>query len=281
MLLALTADPGGTARALSESARAAREAVPEPVGWFDPLADSAGTDPLALLAVLRTAPVAAAEAEATVRDRTVAAHRGSERLRWWQEQENARLAGRAAAIRRAVLWSLPLLALWTGGALVVDALFGGSGTQSGTQSVGGFQRSPGLPVALLIAAGFVTWAVEAAGEVLLAGRQGRDYLPYGPWSWISRLLGSAGRGLSAVSQAVSGTARRSGRRGCGFLLIAGVVPILLLLILFGALTSLASVLWLLTLVVVAAGHTIGAGVRMHHWRQAHEVAERQALDGAT
>lgn len=280
MLLALAVDPGGTARMLSESVRGARDAVTEPVAWFDPLMDSAGSDPLVLLAILRTAPVAAAEAEAAVRDRAAAVHRASERLRLWQEQENTRLAGRAAAVRSAVLWSLPLLALWTVGALALDALFGGSGSQSGTQSVGGFQRSPGLPVALLIAAGVGTWAVEAAGEVLLARRQGRDYLPYGPWSWISRLLGKAGRGLSTVSRAVSGTAQRSGRRGCGFLLIAGVVPILLLLILFGALTSLASVLWLLTLVAVAAGHAIGAGVRMHHWRQAHEVAKRQALEGA-
>jgi hypothetical protein len=67
---------------------------------------------------------------------------------------------------------------------------------------------------------------------------------------------------------MSGAARRNDRRGCGFLLLAGTVPLLILLLLAAALTSIASVLWVLVMVAGAVAHAVAAGVRMHRWQQA-------------
>ncbi|MBG6087206.1 serine/threonine-protein kinase [Actinomadura viridis] len=278
-LLALAARPEETRERIAGAAARGRAAVTGPVAWFDWIADGAGDDPLRLLAVARAAPEAALEAEAAARDLRAAERRSGELRGRWEERERLRLAGRGPAVGRAVAWSLPLLALWLLGSWVVGALFGGGGGD-GTSAVGGFQRTSGVPFGVLAVCSVLAWGVQCGGEVVLARAQGRDYLPYGPWSWLSRLLGAGGRGLAKASQTMSGAAQRTGRRGCGVLLLAGTVPLLLILLLMAAVTPVASLLWLLVLGAGAVGHAVAAGVRLHRWRQEHGEAGRAALAGA-
>ncbi|REE96036.1 serine/threonine-protein kinase [Thermomonospora umbrina] len=282
-LLALAARPAETARSLSEAAARARASVREPVPWFDQLAGWAGVghpqggDPLRLLAVVRAGP----DAVLVAQDREVTERRLVEHGRQWAEREHRRLAGRGAATGRAVLWTLPLLALWFLGSWVVDALSSGGGDDDdGVQGYGGFESASGVPFGLLVMASVVAWAVQCGAEVLLARRQGGDYLPYGPWSWFSKALGAGSRGLSKASQTLSASAQNTGRRGCGLLLLAGIIPLLIILLLLSLVTAMASILWLLVLVAVPAGHAIAAGVRLHHWKQEHEQARRSALGTA-
>ncbi|WP_227022955.1 protein kinase domain-containing protein [Actinomadura rubrobrunea] len=274
-LLALAADPGRTRRLVSDAAARARAGPQEKVPWLEWLAEGAGDDPLRLLAVARTGPEAVLELEARERELRAAEQRAQALRARWAERERQRLAGRGAAAARAVAWSLPLLLLWLFGSWVVGALFGGG--DGGTQAVGGFQRSSGVPFGALAALSVVAWAVQCGSEVLLARAQGRDYLPYGPWSWLSRVLGASGRGLSKASQTMSGAVRRTGGRGCGVLLLAGTVPLLLILMLMAVVTSVASLLWTLLLVAGPAAHAVAAGVRLHRWRQRHAEEERRAL----
>ncbi|MFP3961458.1 serine/threonine-protein kinase [Actinomadura fulvescens] len=279
-LLALAARPAETRRSLAEAAERARAAVPEQVPWFTWLVEGAGDDPLRLLAVVRAAPEAVVDAEARVRGRHAAAQEAQALRARWDEKERARLAGRGSAVARAVAWSSPLLAFWLAGSWVVGALFGGD-DGDGTRSVGGLQQSSGVPFVVLAVLSFVTWAVQCGSEVMLARAQGNDYLPYGPWSWMSQLLGVGGRGLSKASQTLSGAARRTGRRGCGMLLLAGTVPLLIILLLLAAVTPVASLLWLMVLLAAPVAHAVAAGVRLHRWRQAHERERQKALhDGA-
>ena len=275
-LLALAARPAGTRERIAEAAARARASVTERVPWFEWIADGAGDDPLRLLAVARAAPEAVLEVEARVRERRAAERRADEARRAWAERERRRLAGRNGAVRKAVAWSLPLLALWLLGSMVVGALSGGGG-ESGTASVGGFQRSSGVPLGVLLVFSFLAWAVQCGGEVVVARAQGADYLPHGPWAWLSRLLGAGGRGLAKVSQTVSGAAQRTGRRGCGLVLLGVTVPLLVLLLLMAAVTSVASLLWVLVMVAAAAGHAVAAGVRLHRWRGEHDEAGRRAV----
>lgn len=275
-LLALAARPAETGRLLADAAARARTSVREPVPWFEQLAAGAGDDPLRLLAVVRVAPDAVLAAEAGARDRQVAQQQAEGRRRQWAMREQQRLAGRGNAVMRAVLWSLPLLAVWLLLSWMIGSLFAGGGKE-GTQAVGGLQRSNGVPIGLLLLVAVLAWAVQCGAEVLLARTQGKDYLPYGPWSWLSKVMGAGGRGLSKASQVMSASAQNTGRRGCGLLLLAGTVPLLLILLLLAALTPVAGLLWLLILVVAAGAHAVAAGVRLHQWRQHHQQAEREAL----
>ncbi|SEG43721.1 Protein kinase domain-containing protein [Thermomonospora echinospora] len=281
-LLALAAAPGQTASLLADAARRARAAVREPVPWFDQLAawagadDPRGGDPLRLLAVVRAGSDAALAAQAVAQERQVTERRLAERERHWAERERQRLSGRGAAMTRAVLWTLPLLALWLFGSLVVGSISGG-GEDDGVQGYGGFESSARVPFGLLAAVSLLAWAAQCGAEVLLARRQGGDYLPYGPWSWLSKVLGAGGRGLSRASQTMSASARTTGRRGCGLLLLAGIVPLLIILLLVSLLTALAGLLWLLVLVMVPVAHAIAAGVRLHHWKAEHERARQASL----
>jgi eukaryotic-like serine/threonine-protein kinase len=268
-LLALAAAPEATVRQLAEAATRAREAVPEPVPWFDQLTAWAGNDPLRLLAVARAAPDAVLAADALARDRQVSRQQAVARQEYLAERERLRLQGRGAAITRAVLWTLPLLALWLFGSWLIGGLFGG-GEDQGTQSVGGVQRSAGVPLAALMTVAFVAWVVECAAEVWLARAQGADYLPYGPWSWLSKFFSASSRGLAKASQTVSGAAQQTGRRGCGLLLLALVVPLLLILLLLAALTAVAGLLWLLFLVAVSVAHAVAVGIRHHQWKQSRK-----------
>jgi hypothetical protein len=277
-LLALAAGPAETSRTLADAAARARASVREPIPWFRWLTDGAGDDPLRHLSVVRAAPEAVTDAEAHRRNRDTAERQAADRRRHWEDTERRRLAGRSAAITRAVLWSLPLLAIWLFGSWLVSLLFSGDG--GGTRSVGGFDRSSGISAGALLALSVLAWAVQCGSEVVVARQQGASYLPFGPWSWLARVLSAGSRGLSSVSQSVSGTAQRTGRRGCGFLLIAGIVPLLLVLILFSALIALVWALWLMVLVIVPAGHAVGAGVRLHKWRQSHEQSKHRVLEGS-
>lgn len=268
-LLALAARPAEAHRSLAGGAARARAAVAEPVPWFAWMADGAGDDPLRLLAVARALPEAVVEAEARARERHAAARRSEELRAQWADRERLRLAGRGAAVTRAVVWSLPILAIWLAGSWVVGSLFGTGKHDDGTTSVGLHASSGGgVPFAALAVLAVIAWGVQCGAEVMLARAQGGDYLPYGPWSLISKVLGAGGRGLSRASRTMSGAARRNDRRGCGFLLLAGTVPLLILLLLAAALTSIASVLWVLVMVAGAAAHGVAAGVRMHRWQQA-------------
>jgi hypothetical protein len=239
-------------------------AGPGAVAWFGWLVEGAGGDPLRLLAVVRTAPDAVAEAEAGVRERAAEQRRIAEQAEQWAERERVRLERSGAATVRAVLWSLPILVIWLAGSWLVDGLFGDHGS---TASVGTSQGAKGIGPAVLIAASVVAWAVQCGAEVALARQQGGDYLPYGPWSWLSKVLGIGGRGLAKASSMVSGTAQRQTQRGCGFMLVAGLVPLLLLLLVFSVLTALAEFFWLLLLISVPLAHAAGAGLRYHRWRQ--------------
>lgn len=267
-LLALAARPTESARSLAQAAGRARESVPEEVPWFGWLADGAGDDPLRLLAVVRAVPDAVAETEALARGRRAAELRAAEHERLWQDRERERLAGRGLATVRAVLWSLPILLVWAGGSLLIGQVFGGR--SDGTSAVGGFQRSSTVSVGALLLLSVLAWLVQCGCEVVVARRQGCDYLPLGPWSWLSKVLGAGGRGLSGASRAVSGTAQRRGTRGCGFLMIAGILPVLLLLVVLAAVSPIIWLLWILVLIAVPVTHMIGAGVRLHRWRLAHE-----------
>ncbi|WP_395104305.1 serine/threonine-protein kinase [Actinomadura sp. SCN-SB] len=279
-LLALAARPAETRESIAEAAARARASVTQRVDWFEWIADGAGDDPLRLLAVARCAPEAVIEVEASVRDRRAAEQRAQELRVQWEERERQRLAARGKSMARAVAWSLPLLAFWLFGSWVVGALFGG-GDGDGTSSVGGFQGASGVPFGVLVVFSLLTWGVQCASEVMLAHTQGRDYLPYGPWTWLSRLLGASGRGLAKASQTVSGAAQRTGRRGCGLLLLAGTVPLLLILMLMAAVTSVGSLLWLLLMAAAAAAHAVAAGVRLHRWRQGHTETRRRALEATS
>ncbi|QKG22060.1 serine/threonine-protein kinase [Actinomadura verrucosospora] len=271
-LLALAARPAETHRSLAEGAARARDAVPEPVPWFLWMADGAGDDPLRLLAVARALPEAVVEAEARARDRYAAAQRSEALQAQWEDRERRRLAGRGAAMARAVVWTLPILAIWLAVSWVVGSLFGGGKSGSGTTTVGIHASSGGgVPFAALAVLAVIAWGVECGAEVMLARAQGGDYLPYGPWSLVSKVLGAGGRGLSKASRTMSGAARRDDRRGCGVLLLAGTVPLLLLLLLAAALTSVASVMWVLAMVIGAAAHAVAAGVRMHDWQRARKT----------
>ena len=269
-LLALAARPAETHRLLAEGAARARESIAEPVPWFTWLADGAGDDPLRLLAVTLAAPEAVVETQARERDRTTARQRDEALRAHWEERERERLAGRGPAMARAVLWTVPFLFFWLLGSWVVASLFGG-GDDRGTASIGQQSSSSGLSFGILAALSVLAWAVHCGSEVFLARAQGKDYLPHGPWSMIATFLGTSGRGLSQASQTMTGAARSTGRRGCGFLLLAGTIPLLLLLLLFGALSSIASMMWLLLLIVGPAAHAVGAGVRLHGWRQTRTI----------
>ncbi|HZB29614.1 MAG TPA: serine/threonine-protein kinase [Streptosporangiaceae bacterium] len=271
-LLALAAKPVETGEMLARAAVRARDSVREPVPWFAWLADGAGDDPLRLLAVIRTAPDAALEAETYVRNRDAARQQAAERERHWADRERVRRAGRPAAVARAVAWMLPVLAVWVvGGALVGAGLSlergGGAGDTLGL-GVGGF-------VLLSVAA----WSVQLGAEIVLAVRQGRDYLALGPWSAMVKTFGLAGRGLSGASRAMSGARRRRGEsRGRGCLLAAvGLFVLFMATVFLPALLSISRALWLLIVVVVPVAHTIAAGVRQHRWRQTHERTKHDVL----
>ncbi|SFN95528.1 Protein kinase domain-containing protein [Actinomadura madurae] len=267
-LLALAARPAETHRLIAEGAERARASVSGRVPWFAWMADGAGDDPLRLLAVTRAAPEAVMESESQARERLAAEQRDEALRGQWADRERRRLAGRNAAVAKAVLLTLPFLLLWLVGSWVVGSLFGGGGDDSGTTSVGLHTSSSGLSFGVLAVLSVLAWGVQCGSEVMVARTQGADYLPEGPWAMLSGILGAGGRGLSKASQTMSGAAQRTGRRGCGFLLIAGVVPLLLVLLLIAAVTSIASPLWVLALVIASAAHAVAAGVRLHQWRRA-------------
>ncbi|GAA0569877.1 protein kinase domain-containing protein [Actinomadura livida] len=269
-LLALAARPAETHRLIAEGAARARAATTEPVPWFTWLADGAGDDPLRLLAVTLAAPEAVVETEARAREQAAARQRDEALRAHWDERERERLAGRGSAMTRAALWTLPFLAFWLLGSWVVGSLFGG-GDGDGTSSVGLQRSSSGIPFGVLAVFSVLAWAVHCGSELFVARAQGKDYLPHGPWSMLSGFLGASGRGLSKASQTMTGAARSTGRRGCGFLLLAITIPLLILMLLVGALTSIASMLWLILLIVGPASHAVGAGVRLHQWRQARTI----------
>jgi hypothetical protein len=305
-LLALAARPARTAAKLVAAAAAARQSVRAPVEWYDRLADSGartdGThgadgpgvsggsggsgdgrsggagaaDPLDLLAVICATPAAVAEAEGALRDLRTERQRAAERERHWAERERRRLAGRTAAITRAVLWSLPLLLLWFGGSWLVSRIIE---VLSSERNTGSRDNSRLLALSLTLAG--VAFVVELLCEVIVAGRQGGDYLPVGPWSWVAAGLRKMSVGLSAISRLFSSGARQLGSRGAGCLaLVALCLPLFLLAIAAPALLALAPLLWLAVLAVAPVIHAIVAGVRLHAWRREHDRARDQTTGSA-
>ncbi|MBB6400156.1 hypothetical protein BKA00_007070 [Actinomadura coerulea] len=269
-LLALAARPEETARLIAKGAARAREPVSEPVPWFTWMVDGAGDDPLRLLAVARAAPEAVAESESLTRERHAAEQRDEALRTHRADRERQRLAGRGPAMAKAVALTSPLLLFWLLGSWVIGSLFGG-GEDDGTASVGLHSSSSGVSFGVLAVLSVLAWAVQCGSEVVAARAQGADYLPHGPWAMLSGILGAGGRGLSTASQTMSGAARRTGRRGCGCVLAAATLPLLLFLLLLAAVTSVASLLWVLVLIAVPAAHAVAAGVRLHHWRQARTI----------
>ncbi|GAA2075492.1 protein kinase domain-containing protein [Actinomadura alba] len=276
-LLALAARPAETGRTLADAAARAHASVREPVPWFRWLADGASDDPLRLLAVVRAAPDAVIEVEARRRDQEASQRRIADRRRHWEGAERRRLEGRSAAITRAALWSLPLLAIWTVGSLVVRQLLVGGGGES----IHGAGRDTD-PLPIFIALSAVAWAAQTTIEVVMAARQARDYLPLGLWSGMARAFRRAGTGLSGMSRAMSGTVRGPGarRRGC-LVLVAAALPLLLLVVILPAFLAVAWLLWIAAMVLAPILHAVTAGIRLHRWRQRHEQAERDALGTAT
>ncbi|HEX6467912.1 MAG TPA: serine/threonine-protein kinase [Streptosporangiaceae bacterium] len=274
-LLALAAKPVETTAMLSHAAPRAGASVREPVPWYAWLAESAQGDPLRLLAVIRTAPDATLEAESSVRRRDAERQRAADFERHWAERERARLAGRPAAIARAVLWMLPVLAVWLAGSWLVGT---GVSVERGSAAANAGVYGVGFFAALSA----VAWAVQVGCEIVLAARQGRDYLAVGPWSWLAKALGLAGRGLSGTARRARGgpaAGRRGGGRGVGCLLpAAGLIALFSLTVLLPALLSISRALWLLLIVVVPVAHVIAAGVRQHRWRRSHDGARRQIID---
>lgn len=275
MLLALAGLPEESGRALRAAADRSRGSVKEHVPWFAWLSDQAGEDPLRLLALVRATPDAVLEVEASARRRDEAGRRTAEGLRRWEQRENGRLAGRRPAVIRAVLWTLPLAALWLGGSWLAPHLLDSASVRSTTGSTG----TAGDPTSFLLFVAVLAWLVEAGCEAVVATRQGTEYLPLGPWAWLAKVLRGAGRGLSGASRQVSGAARSSGPRGCGVLLLIGIVPLFLIVILFATVLSIAWLLWLAVLVVVPIGHVIATGIRLQRWRQEHQRAREQVVGG--
>jgi cytochrome c-type biogenesis protein CcmH/NrfF len=274
-LLALAGRPQETKDALRSAADRCRESVREPVAWFGWLSDQAGDDPLRLLALVRATPDAILEMEGAARHRHEAEQRAAEGLRHWDERERRRLAGRKAVVTRALLWTLPLAVLWLGGSWVAPRILQSASVRSTTGATG----TAADPTPFLLVVAVLAWLVEAGCEALIAARQGGDYLALGPWSWLSKALRGAGRGLSGASKQVSGAARRTGPQGCGVLLLIGIVPLFLIVILFATILSIAWLLWLAVLIVVPIGHVIATGVRMQRWRQEHQRAREHAVGG--
>ncbi|HEV7932639.1 MAG TPA: serine/threonine protein kinase, partial [Actinomadura sp.] len=234
-------------------------------------------DPLRLFAVVRSAPEAVTEVEAQRRERHTTQEQAAARHRHWEETERRRLAGRGAAIRRALLWSSPLIALWLLGSLVVrQLLIGGGG-----ESLHGAGRDTD-PFALFLALSVLAWCSQCGIEALTAARQGGDYLALGLWSAIARASANAGKGLSGLSKAMSGISRGPNARGRGCLiLLAAALPLLLLLVILPAFLAVAWILWIAVMVLMPIAHGIGAALRLHRWRQVHEQARREALGAAT
>ncbi|MCW2945560.1 MAG: serine/threonine protein kinase [Actinoallomurus sp.] len=274
-LLALAGRPQETKDALKSAADRCREPASETVPWFAWLSDQAGDDPLRLLAVVRAAPDAMLEIEGAARHRHEAEQRAAEGLRHWDERERQRLAGRRTAVTRALLWTLPLAVLWLGGSWLAPRVLQSASVRSTTGATG--TASDPTPFLLIVAV--LAWLVEAACEALIAARQGGDYLPLGPWLWLSKALRGAGRGLSGASKQVSGAARQSGPRGCGVLLLIGIVPLFLIVILTATVLSIAWLLWLAVLVVVPLLHVVATGVRLQRWRQDHQRSKEHAVGG--
>ncbi len=274
-LLALAARPEEAKDALRTAADRCRESVHGSVTWFGWLSDQAGDDPLRLLAVVRAAPDAVLEVEGAARQRHEAEQRAAEGLRHWDEREKERLSGRSSAIGRALLWTLPLAVLWLGGSWLAPRLLDSSAVRSTTGATG--TKADPTPFLLFVAV--LAWLAEAACEAVIASRQGGDYLPLGPWESLAKFLRGAGRGLSGASRQVSGAARRTGPRGCGVLLLIGIVPLFLILILTATLLSIAWLLWLAVLVVVPVIHVVATGVRLQRWRQEHRKSKEIAVGG--
>ncbi|GAA0356784.1 protein kinase [Actinoallomurus spadix] len=274
-MLALAARPEETRRSLSTAADRARASVHVPVSWFSWLSEQAGDDPLRLLAVVLAAPDAVLEAEAEVRRRREAEHRSAERRRRWEERERRRLDGRRAAIRRAALWTLPLAVLWFSGSWLAPQIL----QSAAVRSMAGTTGNSSDPTPLLLTAAGATWIVELGCEVLLAARQGAEYLPLGPWSWLAKVLRVVRRGLSGASSRMSGTARRSGPRGCGTALLVAVVPLFIIFLLIATLLSIAWLLWMTILIAVAIAHVVVTGIRMQRWQQEHRGAREKAVGG--
>ena len=273
-LLALAGRPAETEEALRAAAVRARERVREPVPWFGWLSDQAGDDPLRCLALVRAAPDAVLEIEGAARHRQETERRAAEGLRHWTDREERRLAGRPAALTRAVLWTLPLLVVWTGGGWLLGQLR--SAAQN--DSYGGV-GAVGAPTTLLVTAAVLAWLVGVACEVFLASRQGADYLPLGPWSWIAKGLGGVKKGVSGMSRTLSGTTRRRGPGGCGMLLLVALVPLIVLLVVVAVLISIAWLVWLAILVAASIAHIVMTGIRLQRWRQERERAKEQAVGG--
>ncbi|MGH3380063.1 MAG: protein kinase domain-containing protein [Actinoallomurus sp.] len=273
-LLALAARPAETEEALRSAATRAREGVREPVPWFGWLSDQVGDDPLRLFALVRAAPDAALEIEGAARHRQETERRATEGMRHWEERERRRLAGRSSAVTRAVLWSLPLLVVWSGGGWLLGQLRGAAQNDS----YGGV-GAVGAPTTLLVVAAVTAWLVGLACEVFLATRQAGDYLPLGPWSWLAKGLGGVKKGVSGVSRTLSGTTRRRGPGGCGMLLLVAVVPLVILLVAVAILISIAWLFWLAIMAVASIAHVVVTGVRMQRWRQERERAKEQAVGG--
>jgi eukaryotic-like serine/threonine-protein kinase len=244
------------------------------VPWFGWLSDQAGEDPLRLFALVRAAPDAVLEIEGAERHRDETERRAAEGLRQWEQRERKRLAGRQAAVTRAVLWTLPLLVVWLVGAWLLGRLR--NAAQS--DSFGGVGAT-GAPTALLVTVAVVAWLAAVGCEVFLATRQGAEYLPMGPWSWLARALGGVKKGVSGVSRTLSGTTRRGGPQGCGVLLLVAVVPLVLFLVVVAMLISIAWLLWLAILVVASIAHIVMTGIRTQRWRQAREREKAEVMGG--
>jgi hypothetical protein len=273
-LLALAAHPQETQAALRDAADRRREEIAEPPNWFRWLSDQTGDDPLRLLALVRAAPDAVLEVEGAARHRHEAEQRAAEGLRHWDEREKQRLAGRRPAMTRAVLWTLPIAVLWFAGSWLAPHTLDSAGVRSASGSTG-----PGTdPTPFLMVVASIAWAVSLACELFLASRQGADYLPLGPWSWVAKILRGSGRALSGASRRVSGAARTTGP-GCalqvGLLAVFGIA----VLIFVSLVLSIAWMLWLLVLLGASVGHVVATGVRLQQWRQEQAQAKEQAMGG--
>lgn len=212
------------------------------------------------------------EVEGAVRNRQEAERRAAEGAVFWENRERQRLDGRRSAITTAVLWTLPLLVIWLFGSWAAPQLLQSAAIRSATGSSSGSDPTPFLLVVAVLA-----WIVDTGCEVYLASTQGRDYLAFGPWSWLARVARGASRGLSSASRKMSGATRQTGPRGCLTLALLTVVPLVFLLVVVSTLLSIAWLVWLAVLVIVPIVHVIATGIRLQRWRIAQGQAKERAL----
>ncbi|WP_051731703.1 protein kinase domain-containing protein [Kitasatospora phosalacinea] len=239
------------ARALRERVESAAAPVRGGTGWFDALLADDG-DPVRHLAAVRTLASAVAEAHRLAEVRRANEAAAADRQHDWRVSEDARQAGTAAAVLRALGGVVSLFAVPVVVPLLLGSLFGAD------EFLDRF-----------VPAVTVTCGIPLLCETVLAAGLGQDYHPR--WSLGSRLSG-VGRSLSGQSRALANQLPVMRRRtialggGCLLYLVLGTVTWLIVTL----------EVWSPIPLAVAGGYGLWTYIRYRSWRAAHREQQAQA-----